>query len=289
MANIRALRSRIKGVASTQQITKAMKMVAVSKLRKTQSAMNAMRPFSTQCTQVMHTLLNSGIERVHPLLTPRPNPQHVTYVLVVGNRGLCGAYNLNLVRWFEQQVAQQTLPYDVVVVGRWQTDALTRMPLRRTFDTFSDTPTPHDGNAVCDYCRSLYLSGQTDAVYLVYQRFVNTLTQEPTMLPLLPVTAPEPPAQGGTQLDYHFEPDREEILNQTVELYLSSAVYAALLEAKSGEHSARITAMSAASDNTEELIEKLSLELNRARQAQITTELSEIVGGATALEHKKIE
>ncbi len=288
MANIRGLRSRIKGITSTQQITKAMKMVAVAKLRRTQVAMNAMRPFSAQCGQVMHTLCSSGMELTHPLLTPRAKPKRVTYVVVVGNRGLCGAYNLNLLRHFEQQAAAQSVPYDVIVVGRWQSDALLHLPLVRTFDTFSDTPSPQECNEILEVCRARFLAGETDAVYLVYQRFVNALTQEPTMLQLLPIAAPsQEKTAAGRQLDYQFEPDREEILAKTVELYLSSTVYAALLEAKSGEHSARITAMSAASDNTEELIEKLSLELNRARQAQITTEISEIVGGASALEHKK--
>lgn len=133
MANIRGLRSRIKGITSTQQITKAMKMVAVAKLRRTQAAMNAMRPFSAQCGQVMHTLCSSGMELTHPLLTPRAKPKRVTYVVVVGNRGLCGAYNLNLLRYFEQRAAAQSVPYDVIVVGRWQTDALLHLPLVRTF------------------------------------------------------------------------------------------------------------------------------------------------------------
>ena len=214
----------------------------------------------------------------------------MTYVLVVvGNRGLCGAYNLNLLRYFQQRAAVQSVPYDVIVVGRWQ--AATHCCIYRWCGRLIPSvirPLPEECNGVPEVCRARFLAGETDAVYLVYQRFVNALTQEPTELQLLPIAAPsQKKAAGGRQLDYQFEPDREEILAKTVELYLSSTVYAALLEAKSGEHSARITAMSAASDNTEELIEKLSLELNRARQAQITTEISEIVGGASALEHKK--
>ena len=198
MANIRGLRSRIKGITSTQQITKAMKMVAVAKLRRTQAAMNAMRPFSAQCGQVMHTLCSSGMELTHPLLTPRAKPKRVTYVVVVGNRGLCGAYNLNLLRYFEQRAAAQSVPYDVIVVGRWQTDALLHLPLVRTFDTFSDTPSPQECNEILEVCRARFLAGKTDAVYLVYQRFVNALTQEPTELQLLPIAAPsQKKAAGG--------------------------------------------------------------------------------------------
>lgn len=286
MANMREIRGRIRGVKNTQQITKAMKMVAVSKLRKTQTSMNAMRLFAEQCQKVMYDLLGSGVSLDHPLLTPHRHVKHVTYVVVVGNRGLCGAYNTNLVRYLETLLQQEPRPYQLVVIGRWSSENLNKLPLLRTFDQFPDTPGPEDCTQITGYLRQLYLSGQTDEVHVVYQHFINVINQQPQRLQLLPAALPveHDPMQ---QADYGFAPSRQEILNKTVELYLASTVYQLLLEARTGEHSARTTAMGAAADNTEELIAALSLELNRARQAQITTEISEIAGGATALKQNK--
>lgn len=286
MANMREIRGRIKGVKSTQQITKAMKMVSVSKLRKTQTGMNAMRLFAEQCQQVMYDLLGSGVSFDHPLLTPHKDVNNVTYVVVVGNRGLCGAYNTNLIRYLEQLLAQETRPCQVVVIGRWTSENLARLPVLQTFDQFPDTPGPEDCTQITQYLRQLYLSGQSDEIRVVYQHFVNVITQIPQQRQLLPAALPVEAADA-QPADYRFEPSRQEIMAKTVELYLSSTVYQILLEARSGEHSARTTAMGAAADNTEELIAELSLELNRARQAQITTEISEIAGGASALKQNK--
>lgn len=286
MASIREIRDRIKGVKSTQQITKAMKMVSVSKLRKTQLSMNTMRSFTKQCQQIMDDLLDSDANLEHPLLTRRNPDGMVTYVVVVANRGLCGAYNTNLMRYLEKLLRDQTRPYQLVVVGRWTSEVLTRLPVAHTFDDFPDTPGPSDCIKVTEYLRQMYLSGQTEEVRVVYERFINVINQEPTELQLLPVCLPAD-RQTQEKADYSFEPSRADIVDKTVELYLSSTVYQLLLEARTGEHSARIAAMGTATDNTEELIAELSLELNRARQAQITTEISEIAGGAAALGQKK--
>ena len=286
MASIREIRDRIKGVKSTQQITKAMKMVSVSKLRKTQLSMNTMRSFTKQCQQIMDDLLDSDANLEHPLLTRRNPDGMVTYVVVVANRGLCGAYNTNLMRYLEKLLRDQTRPYQLVVVGRWTSEVLTRLPVVHTFDDFPDTPGPSDCIKVTEYLRQMYLSGQTEEVRVVYERFINVINQEPTELQLLPVYLPAD-RQTQEKADYSFEPSRADIVDKTVELYLSSTVYQLLLEARTGEHSARIAAMGTATDNTEELIAELSLELNRARQAQITTEISEIAGGAAALGQNK--
>ena len=270
MANIREIRDRIKGVKNTQQITKAMKMVSVSKLRKTQLSMNAMRAFTQQCQQLMFSLLDSEAAVEHPLMNRRNPEGMITYVVVVANRGLCGAYNTNLVRYLEKILKEQTRPYQVVVVGRWTSEVLSRMPVVRTFDGFPDTPGPEDCMQITEYLRQIYLSGQTEEIQIVYEHFVNVITQVPSVFGILPVQLPED-QQTQPGADYCFEPNREELIDKTVELYLSSTVYQLLLEARTGEHSARITAMGTATDNTEELIAELSLELNRAREAQITT------------------
>ena len=286
MANMREIRGRIKGVKNTQQITKAMKMVSVSKLRKTQTNMNAMCLFGEHCRQVMSDLLHSGVSFEHPLLIPRKQVACVTYVVVVGNRGLCGAYNTNLIRHLERLLQTEQRPYRVIGIGRWTCEALAKMPVQQVFDEFPDTPGPEDCIRITELLQKMYLSGETDEIHIVYQHFINVMTQIPQSIQLLPASVPAE-AETATNADYRFEPNREEIMAKTVELYLSSTVYQILLEARTGEHSARTTAMGAAADNTEELIAALSLELNRARQAQITTEISEIAGGAAALEHKK--
>ena len=285
MQNIREIRSRIKGVKSTQQITKAMNMVSVSKLRRTQSKMEAMQLFAEKSRQVMLELAGSGMELEHPLLAHRAQVNHVTYVLVVGTRGLCGAYNTNVVRFLTDRLVHEQRPYEVIVIGRWSSEQLAALPVSEMFTQFSDIPTPQQSDEIVDYLTQKYLDGETDEIHLIYQRFVNVLKQEPVSVQLLPAVLQSQEQVEHTE--YQFEPNQAEILNQTVQLYLSSTVYNMLLQAKSGEHSARMTAMSAAADNTEELIETLSLALNRARQAQITTEISEISGGAAALEHKK--
>ncbi len=288
MATMRAIRTRIKTVTSTQQITKAMKMVSVSKLRRTQAAMTAMRPFAEKSREIMDSLLAGGTYE-NPFLVPRKEIKKVCYVLYVGNRGLCGAYNSNIMRYMAELAANETHEYSVVVLGRWGRDVIRRvgLPVARTFDDISDTPTAQQGIEAAEYLKQMYLNGEADKIVLVYQKFKNALSQIPTDVTLLPASADVPQGGDTPGSDYIFEPDQATILENMLQLYINNTVYSAMLEAKSGEHSSRMTAMTSASDNTDELIGELNLKLNRARQAQITTEISEIVGGASALKRKK--
>lgn len=283
MANVRAIRSRIKSVQSTQQITKAMKMVAVAKLRRTQGGMDAMRLFAEKSQEILDALLAGD----HPdfenrFLQPRASVQHVCYVLFVGNRGLCGVYNSALLRYLTQLLQAETRPYSVVVCGRWghETLAAGDLPVARIFPELSDTPDMEQALEVSEYLKRVYLSGGADEIHLVYQRYQSVLQQTPVSLQLLPA---QPETRGGAVNDYLFEPDQETILENVMQLYLNNTVYSVMLEARVGEHAARMTAMSAATDSTSELIGELQLQLNRARQGAITTEISEIVGGAAAL------
>lgn len=291
MATMRAIRTRIKTVTSTQQITKAMKMISVSKLRRTQAAMTAMRPFAEKSREILDTLLSGGGYE-NRFLTPRAEVKKVCYVLYVGNRGLCGAYNSGVLRHMAELAAAETREYSVVVLGRWGRDVMRRLnlPVSRVFDSVSDTPTAQQGIEIAEYLKELYLNGEADKIVLVYQHFKNALTQIPTDTVLLPAT-PEirdgAAASAAVNSGYLFEPDQATILENVMQLYINNTVYSALLEAKCGEHSSRMTAMTAASDNTDELIGELNFKLNRARQTQITTEISEIVGGAAALKKKK--
>ena len=286
MANMRAIRSRIKSVQNTQQITKTMKMVAAANLRRTQTGMSAMRTFAEQTQQLMDALLAGGAQYPNPLLERREDVKNVCYVLFVGNRGLCGMYNHANVRFLQQLCREETRPCSVVVYGRWGRDVIAQSGLNvtETFQEVSDTPTMNDALQLADYLKRMYLSGEADEIHLIYQHFRSVLSQNPTDLQLLPA-APE--AKGESMHDYIFEPDEATILENVLQLYVNNTVLSVLLEAKTGEHAARMTAMSTATDSTRELIAALQLHLNRARQAAITTEISEIVGGANALKKNK--
>ena len=287
MANMRAIRTRIKSVKSTQQITKAMKMVAVSKLRRTQNSMQAMRPFAEKSQEVMNTLLGSSTGLENRFITPHKQVKKVCYVLFVGNRGLCGAYNSAILHYANELVSASPVEYGLVVCGRWGKDVIanSRLNVIKTFAEVSDTPSADEALEIADYLKSLFLSGGYDEVHLVYQHYISALRQEPSHLQFLPAA---PTAEKkGTGKVFVFAPDANSVLENVMQLYLNNKLMSVLLDTKCGEHSARMTAMTAAADSTKSLISELDLKLNRARQAAITTEISEIVGGASALKKKK--
>ena len=268
---MRDIRRRIKSVASTQKITKAMKMVSAAKLRKTQSTLVAIRPYSDKIQEVMDHLLTGGENYDTPFLQPRDEVKNILYIVIAGDRGLCGGYNINLLRFAEEQL--KAVPEgkngEMLLIG--------------------DAPNVSQGKALSDYVIKKYLDGEVDEVHVVYSRFVSVLTQVPDCQQVLPIQrvekAEEAEAEGvHAETDYIFEPGGKEILDVILPKYVDSSIYRLLLEAKAGEHGARMTAMDSATDNASELIDKLTLSLNRARQAQITTEITEIVGGAAALE-----
>ena len=273
MANLRGIRMRIKSVESTRQITKSMKMVAAAKLRKTQQAFGRLRDFAEK-SETMLADLGCGGE--NPYLRPHEKNDRICYVLIVGNRGLCGTYNHSLLRFLEQLRAAEERETLLYTVGRWGKDLIG--PTDGHFE-ISDTPTAEEAKTVTEALKALYRSGEADEIVLVYQRFKSVLQQTPETKTLLPLRLPE----GGEARDVIYEPDAETVLERLTELYLETTVRSTLLEARTGEHASRMTAMTAAADNTEELIGELTLELNHARQAAITTEISEIVGGAAAL------
>ena len=282
MANLRAIRTRIRSVENTRQITKSMKMVAAAKLRRTQSAYAPLREYAARCENML-ALTCGGKAQDEALLLPHAKNERVCYVLIVGNRGLCGTYNSALMRYLEEQAQQEEREAFLVVCGRWGRDVLsdTGLPIRQSFE-ISDAPEPQEARQLADYLRELYLGGEADEVVLLFQRFKSVLQQSPGRQTLLPLPLPEP--EDGDR-KWILEPDRETLLHTLTQLVLDNTVYTALLEARTGEHSSRMTAMTSASDNTEELIAELTLELNHARQSAITTEISEIVGGAEALKN----
>ena len=279
MANLRKIRTRIKSVQSTQQITKSMKMVAASKLRRTQAAFGNLCSYAEKSTAILARVSACGED--NPYLTPHKENGKLCYVLIVGNRGLCGTYNTALLRYLEDLNREEEREAFLVVAGRWGKDMIQTLglPVRRTFE-ISDTPAAEEARVLSDYLRGLYRDGEADEIVLVYEQFRSVLSQSPGSRTLLPLE-PQPDAPAGE--DIIFEPDSASLLDTLVDMYLDNTVHAALLEARTGEHSSRMTAMTSASDKTEELIAELTLQLNHARQSAITTEISEIVGGAAAL------
>ena len=289
MASMREIRARIRSVKNTQQITKTMKMVASAKLHRTQSGLSGIRSFARRSQHVLAELMageNAGYD--NEFLLPRKEVRTVCYVLFVGNRGLCGVYNHAVLRYAQELVQADESPCTVVVCGSWGRDIIAQsgLPVRHTFDALSDTPDMAEALPVADYLKRLYLSGEADEIHLVYQRFQSALQQVPDQVQLLPAQLqPQEREEAGN--DYIFEPDARSVLENMVQLYLNNMVYSVLLEAKVSEQASRMAAMSAATDATTELINDLSLQLNRVRQAAITTEIAEIVGGANALKKAK--
>ena len=284
MANVRSIRTHIKSVESTRKITKSMKMVAAAKLKRTQQAMNALRPYAEAADRLLARVSASPAAKENPFVQKR-GTRRVLYVLFVGNRGLCGVYNTALLKYLGALAEREERDFSVLVCGRWGRDLLaaSALPIAGTIDTISDAPTPQEAGALCEKLKSLYLSGEADEIVLVYERYFSALRQEPETLRLLPIE----PAEAGEEAQPLLEPDGKAIADELVRLRLFNTVYSVLLEAKTGEHSARMTAMTAATDNTEQLLETLNLELNHARQSAITKEITEIVGGANALRDSK--
>lgn len=283
MANMRAIRNRIKSIESTRQITRSMRMVAASKLRKTQERWQKIADFSRVSRAVLQKLCGSVDTAGNPLLCPREG-KRLCLVLIVGNRGLCGTYNSAVVKAAGERIAAAEGEVSLVVCGRWGREQIASLgcPVLRVFEALSDNPSAAEAGALAEYLKALWLGGETDRIELLYEHYRSALSQEPTLLTLLPLQ----PGETGAKLDVIFEPDPDTLLASLSELVLLNTLHAVLLEAKTSEHTARMTAMTAASDNTDELIAELSLKLNHARQAAITTEITEIVGGSNALNQK---
>ena len=296
MPSTREIRRRIRSVKNTAQITKAMQMVASSKMRRAQERVHQSRPYSEQLRGLVSRLasvtgdVGAGTEIA--LLKQRP-VHHIGFVLITPDRGLCGALPSNINRKamatvLEQQnkLAQQGQRPDIdfVAVGRKGRDFIVRSQLHMLaeFTNYGDKPTLNDASAIAQVAVDAFLKGEVDVVYLVYARFINTVTQQPTAVQLLPV---EPPAGQGNEretVEYIYEPDPQRIFQDLLPRYVDVQVYQSLLEAVASEQSARMVAMKNATDNATELVTDLTLTYNKARQAAITTQILEVVSGANA-------
>ena len=296
MPSTREVRRRIRSVKNTAQITKAMQMVASSKMRRAQERVQQARPYSEQLRALVSRLANAtGDDLGEGVALLKERPVRIIGIIdITPDRGLCGALPSNINRKavstaLEQQnrLAQQGQRpgIDFVAVGRKGRDFIirTQQHMIAEFVNYGDKPSLRDAAAIAEVAVDAFLKGEVDVVFLVYARFVNTVSQVPSAVQLLPV---QPPAEEKTQrktVEYIYEPDARSIFEALLPRYVDVLVYQALLETIASFYSAQMVAMKNATDNTKELIEDLTLAYNKARQASITTQILEVVAGAAAL------
>ena len=282
MANLRDLRRRIKSTQNTQQITKAMEMVSAAKLRRAQSALEDARPYAAKLKEVLENLAAEAAEVRHPLFEKRPVEARAL-VVVTGDKGLAGAYNANVIRRAEAYLkSPEGADTRVVTIGRKGGEYFRRrrVPLLRHYQELGDQVDYLKAQALAREIVGLFLDRQVDEILVLGTRFISAMSRALTLETFLPI---EPPAGKAEPVDYIFEPDAEHIFAALLPRYVANRMLMTLLEASASEHGARMVAMGAASSNAREMIDKLTLVRNRARQAAITKEIAEIVGGAEAL------
>ncbi len=300
MAKTRELRRRIKSVQNTRQITKTMEMVATSRLKRAQDRVVAARPYAQALAEVMANLYDPALVDRFPLLRqPTGEPRRVALLLITSNRGLCGGFNANLIREARTRLAaweERNVPVELHLVGRKAISYFRYVgrEVAAARADIGDRPTPEQAGELVTPLMARFELGELDALEVVFARFTSALSTPPTVLPILPV---RPPADGGAggpavaggrvparrSANYILRPSAEEIVGAVLPLYVRNAMYRALVETAASEHGARRTAMKNATDNAGEMLDTLRRTYNRARQAQITQEIAEIVGGAEAL------
>jgi F-type H+-transporting ATPase subunit gamma len=306
-ASVRVLRRRIRSTRSTKKITKAMELVATSRIAKAQERVSASRPYSSAITMVL-TALASSANLDHPLLQARPTVRRAGVLLITSDRGLCGGYNANVIRTAEQlisRLAEEGKRVALYVVGRKGVIyyRFRNRPMEANWTGFSEQPTFADAREVARTLIDAFVAGAddleggdgqphpgadgllgVDELHIVHTQFRTLMTQQPTANFLAPMQVVETEAdEVGLLPSYEFEPDAEELLSALLPKYVNTRIYAALIDAAASESAARRRAMKAATDNADDLIQKYTREMNAARQATITQEISEIVGGANAL------
>ena len=278
------LRQRIRSVRNTRQITRAMQLVAASRMRRAQEAVEAARPYADEISRVIRRLAEASAPETLPVvLRPRPVTR-VAYVVMTTNRGLVGPLNTNMVRLGLDRIADAATEVSVIVIGRKGQASLQRaVPLAAAFTDIGDRPTVEDVLPIARLVIDGYERGEFDEAQLVYPVFVNTLIQRPTAVRLLPVVLPDETEVLAADADVIYEPSPAAVLDAILPRFIETVLYRAFLELAASEQSARMVAMRNATDNATELIESLSLAYNKLRQARITNEIIDISAGANAL------
>ncbi|MDD4802737.1 MAG: ATP synthase F1 subunit gamma [Syntrophomonas sp.] len=284
-AGVKDLKRRIRSIKNTQQITSAMKMVAAAKLRRAQEAAEKSRPYTDALNETIARLVGVSTDAEHPLLAKREEVRKVGYIVVTADRGLCGGYNTNIIRAATDSIAadDRKIYNGIIAVGKRSRDFFRkRTGLDAEFINLGDKINYTDAREISQYVISAYENEEYDEIYLVYAKFVNVLRQVPTVVKVLPIEPPEESAEE-RNIEYIYEPSAEDILLTLLPRYVGGQIYHAMLEGKASEQGARMTAMGNASQNAAEIIGNLTLKMNKVRQAAITDEILDIVGGAEAL------
>jgi F-type H+-transporting ATPase subunit gamma len=290
MATLRDIRRRLRTVQKTQQITSAMRMVAAAKLRRAQDAILAARPYSQQLWATMYEIGRREKELDHPWLKPHEARERLEVVVITSDRGLCGAYNANILKAAEAAIRERSDDFREIAVSAAGRKGVEYFRRRRTLEqawSIGPSVTYELAVAIGEHVGRRYETGEVDEVVAVFSEFVSAITQRPQVVRLLPLipefTRVREYEEGAGTEPHHIEPSPEAVFQRLVPLALEFSIYRALLENQAGFFAAQMTAMESATRNTEDLIRSLSLQFNRARQAAITKELVEIVSGAEAL------
>jgi len=286
MPSSKEIKKQSGSIENTKKITSAMEMVAASKMRKAEARMHATRPYAEKMRQVIGHIGKAHPEYTHPFLEERQT-QNAGIIIITSDRGLCGGLNTNAMRRslnLMEELQGQGISYRVAAIGRKSLPVLNRIgvDIMAEVSDLGDAPEVTDIAGTVKVVMDAFMEGQLDRVYLVYNRFVNTMTQNVETEQILPIPEITEPAE--LHWDYIYEPEPQEVIDGLMERYVESLVYHGLVENIASEQAARMVAMKSASDNAEELIEDLKLSYNKARQAAITAELAEITSGAAALE-----
>ena len=287
MAAGKEIRTKINSVENTRKITRAMEMVAAAKMRRAQERMRAARPYAEKIGNAAAHLSQANPEYKHPFVVKRASEKRVGLIVVTTDKGLCGGLNTNVLRLVVNKMKQwdgAKLGVDVTAIGNKGLGFMQRTGANVVSHMIALGDTPHMDRLIgpVKVMLDAYMEGRIDALYVVYNRFVNTMKQEPTLTQLLPLAA-EPSDQPVHHWDYIYEPDAKSVVDGLLTRYIEALIYQAVAENMASEQSARMVAMKAASDNAKSVIEELKLVYNKTRQAAITKELSEIVAGAAAV------
>ena len=288
---LKEVRNRIQSVKSTQQITKAMKMVSAAKLRRAQDAIIQMRPYAQKLQEMLGNIVGSAGGDINIALAAQRPVEKVLIIVITSDRGLCGGYNSNLIKLTKLAITEKYAGFsskdtaEILPLGKKGYEHFTKNKftvIDQYWNIFADLNFEHVA-AVAKFAMDAFEKGEVDAVELVYSEFKNAATQKFTVEQFLPVKKSER-KKGETKADFIFEPDKNILIKELMPKILNTQLYKAILDAHASEHGARMTAMDKATENAEELLKSLKISYNRARQAAITTELTEIVSGAAALQ-----
>jgi F-type H+-transporting ATPase subunit gamma len=286
MASLKSIKKRIVSVKNTRQITKAMKMVSAAKLRRAQENVVAARPYAKKLGQVLQNLSASLEGDLHPLLEKR-DAKKLLLIVLTSDRGLCGGFNTNLCKAADRYIKEKESSFEqisVMTIGRKGYEFLkSRYTVYKNFANVLAKPSYQTAALIGQEVIDGFVAGEYDQVELLYNSFVTVMTQDITFAPMLPVIPEESAATDETPVEYIYEPSVTELLAEILPKNIEVQIFTAMLETVAGEHGARMTAMDSASKNANEMIGKLTLQYNRARQAAITTELMEIISGSESI------